>query len=344
MTQPSLAAARVSRPQHRGANLAGGGTYYLSWGASGPVKDTHYRFVEPSTVDKLIAVAGPGRTFRVLFTWEALQPTEYADIASLSGNYAVYRDQLFALVNRLLSVGCEVLLDVHGDNDNGFTAYRGVKVGNAMPSGHLVEDMLENLWWQLAGIFKSSTRVHYGITNEPHDIPARAWFGCAQKVIGGIRRAGGRGKIVAPGVDWTGASSWMKQNAAAWNLVDPLNNLAAQVHLYFDRDAGGGALDVGSDTVGVERLRDVTAWARLKNVELWIAETGLSASSAHASAAFANTMAFVKANQDVFGGVLWWAQGPIAPHWWGGYQFTLFDGAGNPSPQLNLAKSTLFAP
>lgn len=327
----------VGRPQFRGCNLTGGSTSYTKWTQSlGPVKGTDYMFLTTADIDRLIAKGM--NAFRLLVAWEAMQPTEYATISTTSGNYAAYRDAAYALVTYITGKGKDVLLDIHGDIDAGFAAYRGQKVGTVTASGQKVEDLLENFWWQMATKFKTNTRVHYGITNEPHDIVAATWFTAAQKFVNGIRNAGATSKIVMPGVDWTGAGTWNDHNAGAWNLVDPLNNLAAQVHLYYDQDAGGGVNDIAYDMVGADRLKNVCDWGRKNKVEIWIAETGLAASNPIAAKTWANTLAFVNANKDIFGGLLWWAEGP--PAWWGGYRFELFD-ANGATPNMALFASAL---
>jgi endoglucanase len=335
--QPPGALAARSRAQHRGVNLTGGSTSYKNWdAATGPVLGTHYQFVSAGEVDRLLAYAPGMTTFRVVFAWEALQPTAYADLRTLTGNYRTYRDSLYALVDALLARGREVLLDVHGDDDAGFAAYRGARVGTRTPDGQKVDDLLANLWFQLAARYRASPRVYYGVTNEPHDIPAATWFACGQKVIDAIRAAGARSTIVMPGTDWTGAGTWMRNNASAWNLVDPAKNLAVQVHLYFDRDSGGGTDEIPRDTIGVERLTDVTRWCRSKGLALWVAEVGLSARSPIAAATWRKTLAFMDANRDVIAGFQWWAQGPLA--WWGGYRFSLLDKTGMVTPQLALIR------
>lgn len=329
---PPAPAPPLSRPQFRGCNLAGGGTYWAEWSRTvGPVEGKHYLFVSTSTIEQLMATGMT--TFRLLMTWEAMQPTEYGDILSTTGNFAAYRKKVDDIVAYVTNHGGTVMLDIHGDDDRGFAAYFGNKVGSVTPSGQKVDNLLENFWWQVAGHYKTNPRVVYGVTNEPHDISTSVWYVAAQKVIDGIRSSGATTKIVMPGVDWTGAGTWNDHNASAWNLIDPLNNLAAQVHLYFDQDAGGGVNDIAYDMVGVDRLKNVCDWGRKHKTEIWIAEVGLSAQNPIAAKTWANTMAFIDANRDVFGGLLWWAEGP--PAWWSGYRFELIDRNGK-TPNLTM--------
>ncbi len=316
----------------RGMNLAGGDSDWTKWGSLGPVYGTNYLFVSTQEIDNLLITGA--NTFRLLFTWEALQSSPYATLEGQVGNYKAYGDRLDATIKYITGKGGKVLLDIHGGRDAGFAAYHDVRVGG-LYNGNDVGDMLENLWWQLATKYKTNTQVMYGITNEPHDISATVWYEVCQKVINGIRRAGATTRIYAPGIDWTGAGSWMAHNAAAFNLVDPLANLGVQVHLYFDQYQGGGGTDVVSSNVGVDRCRDVTTWARSRGIKLFLAEVGLAASNSLAKSAWANLHTFLLVNKDVWDGFTFWAAGPVA--WWSGYQF--YCGPG--SAQLAMIQGTL---
>ncbi len=300
----------------RGFNCPGGDTVWHQWPILGPISGTNYRFLSNAELDKLLATGA--NCFRVLFTWEALQPQPFADITKTTMRYGQYAAEFFRVVDYLTSHGAKVLMDIHGGSDAGFAAYYDCKVGQAYLSKP-VEDILENIWWQLARKYKDNPNVMYGITNEPHDIYAKAWFFFAQKVISGIRRAGGKQKIFTPGADWTNAGTWMKNNAAAYNLVDPLNNLGIQLHLYLDANQGGGTTGIVSETIGVERVKDATIWARGRKLKLILGEVGLSANVPLGPKAWANLHAFLLANSDVWEGFLFWAAGP--PSWWAGYRF-----------------------
>ncbi len=320
--------------QQHGVNLAGLGAQsgWTSWGAAGPVSGVDYQAVTKTDVAGLIA-AGVN-TFRVLFTWEALQQLPNGDINAQVGNYKAYADALYATVVLVTSMGATCLLDVHGGRDAGFAAYHDVPVGKKY-NGALVEDLLENLWYQLALKYKDNALVQYGITNEPHDITPSVWFAAAQKVVSGIRRAGAKTTIWVPGVDWTGAGSWMTHNAPAYNITDSLNNTGVQLHLYFDANSGGGGTDIVLATIGSERCKAATAWARSRGLKLFLAEVGLSAANPLAKAAWTDLDAFLLANADVWQGFTFWATGPAT--WWQGYQF--YCGVG--SPQLALISSSL---
>ena len=319
--------------QYKGCNLTGGSTAWGSWGAAGPVSGQHYLFVTHPEVDMLLAKGM--NVFRLVFAWEALQATEYG---ALGTTYPDYAAKLFDLVDYITSKGASVVLDVHGDSDKGFAAYRDVPVGGKTASGQLVEDLLENLWWNLGTKYAGNHRVMCGVTNEPHDIPVAVWFAAAQKVINGWRKSGSTAPILMPGTAWTGAGSWVESgNADGWNLVDPLGLTYVQLHLYFDQNSGGGSVDVVSPTIGVERMVKATSWARSKGLKLFLGEVGLTA--ANGKAAWENLMTFCEANSDVIVGWTFWACGTAS--WWGGYQFNLIDKSGNATDQLKMIEPYL---
>ncbi len=340
-TTPSLPApvpapAPVPSPglflSNRGCNLAGGGTDWKTWGSAGPISGQHYLFMTTAEIDGLIA-AGMN-TFRLLFTWEAIYPAPWAQIATVSGNYKTYADILWSRVDYITSKGCTVILDIHGDHDSGFAAYRDVKVGSTYQGVH-VEDMLADLWGQIATKYATRSLIAFGITNEPHDISATVWFAAAQNVVNAIRLAGSKSTIYCPGTNWTGAATWTTSNAPYWNIVDSAKNTVIQLHLYLDSSAGGGGTDIVSATIGVERIKAATDWARSTGNKLFLAEVGMSASNPLASSAWGNLHAYMLNNADVWQGFTFWAAGPKT--WWSGYQFY----CGTGSTQLALIQSAL---
>ncbi len=324
--------------QFKGCNLAGGDSYYARWGTAGPVAGRDYGFVSNADVDYHLSKGE--NTIRLLFAWEAMQPTPYATLSTLSGAYAIYRDRLYALVEYITSRGAVCILDIHGGASDTFAAYKGVKVGAVTAAGHKVEDLLANLWRQLADRFKANTRVWFGITNEPQGIAPSVWFSAAQKVITAIRSTGSTNAIVMPGTAWTGAGTWLTSgNAAAWNLVDPANNLHVQLHLYCDGDSSGSTTNIVSETIAVDRLQDAVAWARGRRLKLFIGEVAVSAGNPIAARTWANLMAYVEANADVFLGWAWWGGGPSGSGWATNI-YSLVPTAGIDAPAMRMIQSS----
>ncbi len=327
----------------KGTNLVGGDTYYKGWPvATGPVDGTHYKFVTLADIDALILKGC--NAFRLVFGWEALQPTPKAAIPG-AGNFGTYFKNLKALVDYATGKGATVLLDIHGGDAASFAAYFGIRVGGTY-GGFPVKDLLVDFWSKMALIFKDNPRVAIGLTNEPHDIGVATWFGCVQAIINAVRTAGFNGLIVVPGVNWTHASTWVTSGSAAAfaALIDPAKNLAFQVHEYADANAGGGAIDIVSETVLIDRIKPAVDWARANDALLWLAELGFVATDAKAKALWTNLVAYMRTNADCVIGWAWWAYGP--PSWWGGFRFALNPKTvgGADSAQMDLIEGELAAP
>lgn len=346
---------------YRGTNLTGGDTLYSQWAdvTKGPVANTNYLFVSNADID--YCVSKGMNVFRLVFGWEALQPTPNANITSLTGNFLIYYNRFKQIVDYItLTKKCTCIIDIHGGADSTFAAYYGVKLGGSY-NGFTVESLLVNLWTQLATVFKTNPNVMFGIMNEPTNIPTLTWFTAAQKIINAIRAQGANQKICMPGNYFSGAGSWTytgsmydtgttkRSNAYGWEnangtgkpLVDPAMNTCVQVHLYFDQNSGGGDNTIANDAIGATRLADVVTWARKRGLQVMVGEIGLSAANAIAPATWQKTVDYMKANSDVIIGYQFWAYGP--PTWWGSYRFTLCPKSNYTvdSAQMNLIEASL---
>ncbi len=345
--------------QYRGANLAGGDVAFTKWQGRELQKDSDYLFVKTADVDYLLAKGV--NFFRLLFSWEALQPTPNAAIPGGTG-FGVYFQQIKALVDDATSKGATVCIDIHGGIDTDFAAYYNAKIGTTY-QGFSVEALFIDLWTKLANIFKSNPRVWFGLVNEPSNMPTMTWWAAAQKVTTAIRGTGATNKILVPGAGFTAASTWTgalwtdtgatpRSNAYGWAnaggvgvpFKDPIGNTAVQVHLYADANAGGYGTDVVSGTILSERLKITVDWARTNKVQVFVAEVGLVATATSAKPAWSNFVAYLEANADIVLGFSWWAYGP--PVWWGGYPFALCPktAGGADSPQMDMIEGTLAAP
>jgi len=321
-------------PQLRGVNLTGGG---LAYTGLPPQKGTNYLFVSNQDIDYLVA-AGANHA-RLVFSWEGLQRT------ALGAFDVAYSADLKAVVDYATSKGLYVLLEPHGEIDADFAAYYGNKVGSAQVPNNVFAD----LWSRMATLYGSNPNVIFGLSNEPHDTSTVQWFSAAQAAINAIRATGTKNLILVPGNGWTGASTWTStsvdtavtkvSNATAYKtLTDPANNMACTVHMYFDANAGGGADDIVSATIGVDRLKVTVDWARANGVKVHLGEFGLNASNSLAASTMTNLLNYLNANKDVILGCAWWAYGP--PTWWGTYHFTACPSSNYTvdSPQMKLLK------
>lgn len=312
----------------RGTNLTGGATDWRSWPADGPMEGTHYKFVSDAEIDSLIGMGC--NTFRLLFTWEAVWPGLAQQLPTNQSyspfpRHEAYCNRLWAIVERITRAGRICILDIHGDVDSGFAAYRGEIIG----TGNYVGVLLAKLWGQIALKYKDNPFVHYGVTNEPHNMDAKTWFSVAQLVIDSIR-SNSDSRIWMPGTNWTGAGTWMESNAPFWSLKDPAKNLGVQLHLYVDPNAGGGTDAIASETIIKTRLERAVGWARGMELPIILGEIGLSAVRDHLGVCWKSGHDFMLANRDVVKGFCWWASGPA--EWWSTYRFQL--AAGNPQAEL----------
>ncbi len=312
-------------PQLRGTNLTGGDVDYGSSNTTNPVSGTDYLFVSHQDIDYLTS-KGVGFV-RLVFSWEVVQPTLNGPLASV-GAAGTYVTTFADRVSYATSKGMYVMIEPHGAGSGNFAKYKGNLVGTtAVPNSAFAD-----LWSRLATQFKGNTRVIFGLTNEPHDMSTAQWFQAAQAAVLGIRATGATNLILVPGNGFTSAESWTSNyydtastkvsNATAFKqyINDPLGNTGVSVHMYFDQNSGGGANDIVSPTIGVERVKVTVDWARANGVKVHLGEFG-TVSSPQAQVAVKNLLDYLNANQDVVIGWSWWTYG--SPAWWGSYQFTL---------------------
>lgn len=312
-------------PALKGTNAAGGDIDFTTLPAT---EGSNFIWISHQDIDYM--ATKKINFVRLIFSWEAMQPTLNGALNTTSSYATEMADRVNYLTN---TKGIYVMIEPHGSIDSDFAAYKNVKVG----STGVPNTAFADFWSKMAALYKTNPRVLIGLTNEPHDMGTMQWFGAAQAAVTGIRGAGFTGTIMVPGNGWTGASTWTStsvdtatpkvSNATGWlTLKDPLNNMVASVHMYLDANAGGGANDVVSATVGVDRLTGVVNWAKTNNVKIHLSEIGVDLQSNNPSAALGKTaltnlFSYIDANNTTVIGWSWWAYGP--PEWWGGYQFAL---------------------
>ena len=305
-----------------GTNLTGSEVDYSTANVTNPTSGSDYLFVSNQDIDYL---ASKKISFvRLVISWECLQQLLNAPLATSGAYYTT----LVARVNYLTSKGITVLIEPHGASDTNFCKYKGNLVGSAAVPNSAFADF----WTRMAVVFKSNPLVMYGLSNEPHDMSTKQWFDAAQAAITGIRSTGSTQTIFVPGNGWTGAENWtnpgvdtaatkIANSTAFLALQDPANNLVASVHMYLDANSGGGADDIVSATIGVQRLTAVVNWAKANNVRIHLSEIAANSNNSLAPTAIKNVFDYIQANSSTIIGWSWWAYGP--PAWWGGYRFTL---------------------
>ncbi|PPQ70299.1 hypothetical protein CVT26_014584 [Gymnopilus dilepis] len=257
-----------------------------------------YTWPSPSSIDYFV---GKGfNTFRVPFLVERLNPPS----SGLTGAFdQTYLSGLTTIVNYITGKGAYAVIDPHN-----YMSYNGQ---------HISSTSTFQTWWQnLAGQFKSNSRVIFDVMNEPNGIDAQTVFNLNQAAINGIRASGATSQLIlVEGTSWTGAWTWVSSgNAAAFGTIkDPNNNVAVQMHQYLDSDGSGTSGTCVSSTIGSERLQAATQWLQQNNLKGFLGEIGAGSNPTCISAVQGALCAMQQSG--VWLGALWWAAGP----WWGTY-------------------------
>ncbi len=281
-----------------------------------------YGTIEPSQIE-YYAAKGFSQV-RLTLSWEILQK-------SLNGALdTAYLSTVATIAAQAKSLGMDVVLDVHNYGKYG---------GNLIGTPEVPTSAFADLWSKLAGAFVGQPNVIFGLMNEPQQASASDWLPMVNAAIAAIRDTGATQQVLVSGTYWDGAQSWTGTDNAAvigTGVIDPLKNFTYEVHLYMD-DTSGQNPWVVSENIGVERLIDITAWARAAGATLYLGEIGVS-DDPTALIALANTMNYLQANGDVWTGVAYWGGGILPP----GYMYSVepkigfFDAA-----QMNVLESYL---
>jgi endoglucanase len=199
-------------------------------------------------------------------------------------------------------------------------------------------DAFQVYWKNLASLFKDNDKVVFDTNNEctyhrpptillplrrrlVHDMPQPLTVKLNQAAINGIRAAGATTQyITVEGNSWSGAWTWTSSGngATMGSLTDPSDKLLYQMHQYLDIDGSGTHEACVSSTIGVERLRDATAWLK-KNKKVGIIGEFAGGDNPVCKKAITGMLEYMVENKDVWQGAIWWAAGP----WWGKYMFDM---------------------
>ncbi len=286
-----------------GVNLSGGEYGAPQYGA-GNLPGTYngnYTYPTHTQIDYFL---GKGMTLiRLPFRWERLQKQQFADfdadeVAHLSD-----------VVNYASSKGAKVWLDVHN-----YARYYGGVIGQDVPVTAFAD-----FWSKLASLYKSNSRVIFGLMNEPNSMTTELWRDDANAAIKAIRDTGASNLIVVPGNAWSGGHSWNKSwygtpNATVMvDITDPGNNYAFEIHQYLDSDFSGTSDQCVSKTIGSDSLVDVTAWLRQNRKRAFLGEFSVPNNSFCISAGD-NMLSYLDSNADVWSGWTYWTVDPYSDY------------------------------
>ncbi|KAJ7678880.1 endoglucanase [Mycena polygramma] len=255
--------------------------------------------------------------FRVPFQMERL----VAPATGITGPFSsAYLANLTATINYItVTKGAFAALDPHN-----FMIYNNAAISST------AELMLSTIvWTNLAGQFKSNSKVIFDVMNEPNGIPASTAFALNQAAVNGIRASGATSQLILVEA-WTGAWTWVSSgNSAVFGAIkDPNNNTAIEMHQYLDSDGSGTSATCVSSTIGAERLADATAWLKANNLKGFLGEIGAGNNAACITAVSGALCSMQQSG--VWIGASWWAAGP----WWPADYFTSIE----PPSGLSIAQ------
>ena len=275
----------------------------------------NYDYVYPTTSEIDYFASVGLNVIRIPLAWQRLQPTQDGPLSQTQ------LAQLDKLVAYAATKGVTVDIDLHN-----YGAGYGALVGSAQTP----DSSFANFWSQMAAHYKNAPNVIFGLMNEPNAQTPAAWSVAAQDAVSAIRATGASQQILVSGSDWDTASSWVSSGNAGTvgKITDPDNNLAFEVHQYFDPGSSGTSTAVVSPEIGPESLAAITQWAEENGKKLFLGEFGAGSDPASLTA-LSNTLNYINTNSDVWEGGTYWAGGP----WMGNYMFSADPQNGAEAPQ-----------
>lgn len=274
-----------------------------------------YAFINKSTVD-IFVDKEKINLFRVTFLMERMCPLQYGLGSRFNETYFnVFADAVNYIT---LKKGAYAMLDPHNYmryNDPSQQPFSGSVIGNSSDPTAATTKQFGQFWHELAKRFAQNPKVLFGINNEPHDMATELVLKNNQVAIDNIRSAGARQLIVAPGNAWTGGHSWTEWSCAdckpssdfMHQLVDPLHNLALDIHEYLDIDFSGGHDECAQPAP--QNLEKLTAWLKEHKLKAIVSEFG-GGNNQGCISMLNEMLEYLAANEEYIGWTVW-AAGPI---------------------------------
>ncbi|KAF2193310.1 glycoside hydrolase family 5 protein [Zopfia rhizophila CBS 207.26] len=288
---------------------------------------TDNRFINESAIDFFLQSGS--NTIRVPFLVERMCPLETGLGSQFNESYFTeFQDA----INYITMSGAYAVLDAHNYmryNDPSMQPQSGSTIGNTSDSRAATTKQLASFWGELSNRFRSNPNVIFGIMNEPHDMSTELVLANDQAMINAIRQVGAQQLILVPGNGFTGAQRWLnstceedcRPNAEVLTAIqDPMDNLAFDMHLYFDNDTSGTHNEC--TTAAPANLIPVTTWLQENNYTAFLSEFG-AGSNPTCWQTLNNTIKWMEEHPQ-FIGWTYWAAGPL----WGDYFLSVEPGVG----------------
>ncbi|CAG8958388.1 hypothetical protein HYFRA_00011065 [Hymenoscyphus fraxineus] len=274
-----------------------------------------YSFIDKSAID-IFVDTNKINTFRIAFLLERMCPLSYGLGAKFNETHFDYYADAVHYITK--TKGAYAILDPHNYmryNDPSSQPMSGSVIGNSSDVTAATTKQFGEFWKELASRFKHNERVIFSIMNEPHDMETSLVLANNQAAVDGIRSAGAKQLILAPGNQWSGGhsftQSWVGYSPssaeALVNLTDPLKNLAFDVHEYLDIDFSGSHSECASpaDT----NLADLTSWLKANSFKAMITEFG-AANGTQCQPYLEGILGYMRDNPEYIGWTAW-AAGPF---------------------------------
>ncbi|KAL5341351.1 glycoside hydrolase superfamily [Aspergillus crustosus] len=241
--------------------------------------------------------------FRLPVCWQYLVNNNLGGTLDAT-NFGIY-DQL---VQACLNTGSYCVVDIHN-----YARWNNQVIGQS--SGAVTNDQFASVWYQVAAKYAGSSRVIFGLMNEPHDLDIASWATSAQYAVTSIRNAGATSQMVLlPGTSYTSVGGFISTGSAAalsavTNPDGSTTNLIFDVHQYLDADSSGTSTECASN--GVDNLSRLATWLRSNNRQAFLTETG-GGSTASCYTNLCAELDWMNYNSDVYLGWIGWAAGSFA--------------------------------
>lgn len=184
----------------------------------------------------LISMIDSGvNTVRLCFSWERL----ISDLSNQQLNRG-YLGLIEESVNTVTARNATILLDMH--NYARYFFKNTTLTQHVLGDGTLKQEHFVNSWKLISAHFESNNNVAFGLMNEPYNLPdnGATYVNGVIEIIREIRKNSQQYVFVC-GTDWSGAHSWMYNNAEMMMplVAEKFTNVVFDMHQYLDSDYSG---------------------------------------------------------------------------------------------------------
>ncbi|TAQ84851.1 hypothetical protein B7494_g6824 [Chlorociboria aeruginascens] len=274
-----------------------------------------YQFINEAAIDTYVN-QNKINLFRVAFLLERMCPLSYGLGATFNETHFTEFETAINYIT--VTHGVYAILDPHNYmryNNPSQQPTTGSIIGDTTDPKAATTAQFAAFWGELAGRFATNEKVIFGLMNEPHDMDTNLILANDQAAINAIRAAGAKQLIIAPGNGYTGGHSWTQSysgnspasSAVMYQITDPANNTAFDIHEYLDSDFSGTHSDCTE--LASTNLAPLTAWLQQYGFKAMITEFG--AANGTECASYVSDIINYMANNEEYIGWTAWAAGPF---------------------------------